>query len=178
VILVDGRGAVLFDFGVAATRREQVFGFTWQYWPPGVPAGTKGADPDLFAVGIVMCELLTGDHPYPKRNPHGGKRPDVSNLPPGLAEVLARAIDPNPSMRFETAAEFSDALAPFVDTTRKITVSRRGRYRRVEQLISEGKLDEAEDLCLPEWKRLTARIERAEELAKRVVDLGGRDRRW
>ncbi|MEA3501986.1 MAG: serine/threonine-protein kinase, partial [Actinomycetota bacterium] len=91
VILVEGRGVVLFDFGVAATRYTQLDGLTWAYWPPEVPGRTVESDPDLFAVGIILCELLTGEHPYPRNNPHGGRPPNVTHLPHGLRQVLGRA---------------------------------------------------------------------------------------
>jgi hypothetical protein len=37
-------------------------------------------------------------------------RPDV---PPGLADVVHRALSQDPAARFSTAAEFADALRPF-----------------------------------------------------------------
>ena len=161
VILVEDRGAVLFDFGVAATRRAQVDGLTPSYWPPGVEVGVSEPDPDLFGVGVILCELLTGEHPYPDKNPHGGRPPDTSQLPPGISRVLARAIDPDSAARFQSAEEFKAALEPYVDQDRTIDVSRHGVYRRVEQLIAAGKLDDAENLCLPQWKRLLGHINRA-----------------
>lgn len=160
VILVEERGAVLFDFGVAAGREEQIGGLTWQYWPPGLPAGSTNPDSDLFATGVILCELLTGTHPYPNRNPHTGEEPDTSRVPTALREILARSVDQDPDKRFASAAEFRRELEPFVDRRREIKVSRRDLYRRVERLISKGQLDEAEELCLPEWKRLVARIGR------------------
>ncbi|MCL1599194.1 MAG: serine/threonine protein kinase [Actinomycetia bacterium] len=164
VILVEGRGAILFDFGVAATRYTQLSGLTWPYWPPGVREGAVEPDPDLFAVGIILCELLTGEHPYPRSNPHGGEAPNVTHLPPGLREVLGRAIGPDPEIRYDTAEQFLDALAPFVESNQEITVSRHYRYRRAELHIAAGELDEAAALCLPEWKRLTSRIDRERQI--------------
>ncbi len=164
VILVEGRGAVLFDFGVAATRYTQRDGLTWNYWPPDVPSHVAEPDSDLFAAGIILCELLTGEHPYPRRNPHRGERPDVTRLPPGLRDVLRRAIDPNRRVRYETAEQFRDALGPFVNFDQEITVSRDDRYRTAERYAATGKLEEATNLCLPEWRSLTARIDSKRQL--------------
>lgn len=160
VILVEDRGAVLFDFGVAGTDESHVTGLTWEYWPPDLRIDAAGPDPDLFATGIILCELLTGEHPYPRRTPHAGVEPDVSKVPPGLRDIVAKAVSFEASTRFTSASEFRSALEPFVDREREIHITRRDLYRRVEQLISIGDLDEAEALCQPEWRRLLRNIER------------------
>lgn len=71
---------------------------------------------DLFAVGVVLYELLcNGHHPYP------GSRPMVSeavidpktirsDLAPGLTEFLKKACAPYRSERFTTAAEMKHVL--------------------------------------------------------------------
>lgn len=159
VIIVEGRGAVLFDFDVAAADHSQVDGFTWAYWPPGFPPGHAGPEPDLFAVGVILHELMTGDHPFPGRNPQDGHA-EIGDVPPAVRRILERALSADPANRYATAAEFREAIAPHVDANRTVAPSARDRYRRVEQLIAEGRLEEASELVLPEWKRLVARIER------------------
>lgn len=158
VILVEGRGGVLFDFGVAAVGGAGVNGVTFAYRPPGVPVGAADPDLDLFAAGVVLCELVMGRHPYPDRKPDGGEAPDLSTMPPGLAEVLGKAVDPDPAKRFGSAAEFMEALEPFVEVGAPVRVERRHLYRKVEQHIAAGEYDAAEAICLPEWKRLRQRI--------------------
>lgn len=158
VILVEGRGAVLYDFGVAAAEGGQIDGLTFAYWPPGVAKDSRSIDIDLFAAGLVICELLTGAHPYPDRNPHGGAQPDLSGLPAALQPILGRAVNPDPAARYTSADEFKAQLEDFVDTTRPISVSRRDLHARLVKLIAQGAYEEAWVLCPEAWKRMRARI--------------------
>ena len=133
VMLTDG-GAVLTDFGVAlglesAAARERltepgVSVGTPHYMPPEQvsgcePLGTRG---DLYALGCVAYEMLTGEPPFGGSTARaviarhvGAPPPDVRLLrpvlPPGFTPVLQRALAKQPADRFPTAVELSDALA-------------------------------------------------------------------
>ncbi len=79
---------------------------------------------DIYGLGCTMYFVLTGEVPYPngttteKLLQHSNapipslreRRPDA---PPELDAVLARAMAKKPDDRFQTPAEFADALLPF-----------------------------------------------------------------
>ncbi len=131
-VLVSRNGtAKLTDFGLATsasggmtvTRAGHVIG-TADYLAPerasGAPA-TPAAD--LYAVGVVLYEMLAGERPFTGDSPFAvaaahqnapvpplrERRPDV---PPALAAAVERALAKRPEERFASAEELRAALAP------------------------------------------------------------------
>ncbi len=128
----------LLDFGVSkfapsqvqrrAYTREGVVLGTPRYIAPEQWLDASRVDhrADLFSVGVLLYELLTGAFPYPGDNDADLFRNLVeraiepeppsrlrADLPPGLDAVVLRALEPMPAMRFPTAQDFLDALRPF-----------------------------------------------------------------
>lgn len=129
----------VFDFGIA-TFTEAVdkhaqavdltpTGFTMAtpyYASPEQIRGAKGRDPrvDLYAVGVIIYEMLTGHRPY-----EAGNFPDLCQLilkgevPPlrvfrkdisaEFEEVLMRSLASRPNDRYQTAMDMLWALVPF-----------------------------------------------------------------
>jgi serine/threonine-protein kinase len=120
---------VLGDFGVARSfievGPEQVMGKPF-YLSPEALDGHLTPTVDLWAVGVTLYELLTLQRPFVGRTPNEvftairacsfapvrSIRPEVPAVVEG---VLARAFDVDPAMRFRTAREFADELAPLYD---------------------------------------------------------------
>ena len=75
---------------------------------------------DLYSLGIVFVEILTGRPPFEATSPHQYilhhsrdtelKPIDFGNVPAGLQPVIARALERNREKRFANAREFADAL--------------------------------------------------------------------
>jgi serine/threonine protein kinase len=86
------------------------------YQPPGANYTRWDVSPDLFAVGVVLYQLLCdGGHPYPDAHPMVDEpvidpRTIRSDLNPDLAEFLVKACAPVHADRFTTAAEMQFSL--------------------------------------------------------------------
>jgi len=124
----------LLDFGFARVENDsdpkltQVHGDAFgtpQYMAPEQASGKGGvgAETDLYAVGVVLFELISGNPPY--TGPHGmavalkhllEEIPVLTpragfELPEGLDEVVYKALAKQPMDRFRSAAEMRRALA-------------------------------------------------------------------
>jgi serine/threonine protein kinase len=132
-ILVSARGEVkLFDFGIAKaanritqTEHGMVKGNVRFMSPEQARGEPVDGRSDLFAVGLVMYYALSGDALYTAdtaynllvkaaQGPGEKELSNVKSLPPQARRVLERALQPNPADRYQTAAEFAQALSPFI----------------------------------------------------------------
>ncbi len=129
-LLIEADGRVkLTDFGVAriqdsgeATRTQGSMVGTLKYMSPEQVQGQPiDARADLFAVGIVLYQLLTGKRPFDGDTDfaiiqqivgHVPAAPSTTNtlLPPAIDAVVARALAKKRDQRFSTAHEFALAL--------------------------------------------------------------------
>lgn len=86
------------------------------YQPPDASLSGWNASTDLFAVGVVLYQLLCdGNHPYPNSMPLvDGLVTDPRSFRPGLepdlAEFLMKACAPVSDRRFGAAEEMRRAL--------------------------------------------------------------------
>lgn len=185
IILVEDRGPVLVDFGVAAAMHEHSGGATDRYLPgdrrfggPAVPDG------DLFAVGVILHELLTGQHPYTDSSPYKGELAISGELPDGLAAVIRKAVAPKEADRFVSAAKFLNALvAAGIETPESSGLSApsqlAAQWQSVQDAMSEQRWDDARELCDPTWTELQSQIDLAEQSysnaasAEVLLSLGG-----
>lgn len=169
VILVEGRGPVLVDFGLAAGAGGGVSGGTMAYRPPDVAGDGSDPDVDLFAMGVVLHELLTGEHPYTERNPLTGEYVPSDELVGSIGEIVKRACAPRRDQRFGSTAEFIGALGALGIADVEIEVPVLGiveRLRAIEAAMSEQRWDDALELCDAEWVPIRERIERRRALAE------------
>jgi serine/threonine protein kinase len=117
-VILTRTGAKLLDFNIASRVGDEVKtqSGTPPYQPPDVNLTRWDVSPDLFAVGVVLYQLLCdGRHPYPNSMPMVAEpvidpRTVRSDLDPALAEFLIKACASLRADRFATAVEMQQAL--------------------------------------------------------------------
>ena len=129
ILIADGR-PLLTDFGIAhattystesLTRTGTLIG-TAQYMSPEQLEASRTIDgrADVFALGCVLYELLSGATPFAAptlpatlaklATENAPALPATSSANPALRGVLARALAKDPAERFATAHDFAIAL--------------------------------------------------------------------
>lgn len=129
LISKDGRIKVA-DFGLArniamgqtmTAESSVVLGSVSYLSPEQVQRGVADARSDIYAIGIVLFEMLTGDKPYSGETPiqiayrHVNDRiPNIqtinSSIPASVAELVYEATAPNPDLRPKDAEELLSKL--------------------------------------------------------------------
>jgi serine/threonine-protein kinase len=124
VKVIDFGMAQLGPFSGRISEHGQICG-TPAYMAPEQGAG-ETLDPraDIYSVGVVMFEMLTGMLPFVASTPAAlmirhmtAPRPDPRkiaphrNIPDVLAEICLQAMEIDPARRFQSAEAFEDALA-------------------------------------------------------------------
>lgn len=117
-VMVTPQGEVkLIDFGVArlfdpGKRTDTLKMGTAGYAPPEQYAGQGQTTPrsDIYALGVTLHELLTGDdptaHPFTFAPPHQLNRA----ISTALSAVVMRAVQLDPAARYPSARAFREAL--------------------------------------------------------------------
>lgn len=116
-LILSPNGLKLVDFNVSvrATDADQTFTGTPAYLLPEIGIMQWSPDFDIFATGIVLYELITGNHPYPNRQPSVQELPTDPNyyrddLRPEFVDILLRAVSCDASIRYHSARQFLSDL--------------------------------------------------------------------
>lgn len=117
-VMVCEDGTVkLMDFGISKlmdttrlTRPSIVMGTPF-YMPPEQLRDSANVDAraDIYSVGVVLYELLTGNVPTGIPKPASQLTREV---PPGLDPIVAKCVEPEPDNRYRSATELRAALRP------------------------------------------------------------------
>ncbi len=131
-IMLDSAGHIkIIDFGIAScsgSRRltfgklSQVMGSPDYISPEQVKNKRGDARSDLYALGVILYEMLTGATPFRGVNPFAVMNARLVSSPPppgeinaeispGLQAIVLRALERDPNLRYASAQEFAHNLS-------------------------------------------------------------------
>lgn len=141
VIIGEGDRVKVTDFGIARaigdatlTATGSVLGTAHYISPEQAGGGEVGPRADLYALGIVLYEMLTGSLPFTGDSALAVAMRHVSDdvpppselnpeVPPALDEVVDRATAKDPAARFADAREMVDALGATLERTGEVATT-------------------------------------------------------
>ena len=129
VLLGRGGAVKIADFGISSRLRDQRGGHmvagTAEYAPPEQLAGQScDVRADIYALGIMLHQLVTGRFPFAGRDADEARRwhesgaREFSGLSRPVAAVVAKACAVDRSDRFRTVADLRAALASVSTSSR------------------------------------------------------------
>jgi serine/threonine-protein kinase len=141
LVTADGRAKVT-DFGIArayadnppAGQRASVVWGTPHYYAPEQAAGAAPTPAsDVYSIGVLLYELLTGRLPFESDDPmqlasmHLTAQPPPLHalnpaVPAQLARIVMRALAKDPAQRYEDAGQLAQALAQYAAQSRAQTM--------------------------------------------------------
>jgi serine/threonine protein kinase len=124
VKITDFGTAKILQFGTAQT--SHVMGTPSYMSPEQVKGKPVDGRSDIFSLGVILYELMTGEKPFPGQNittviykiineePISPRSLD-STIHPGLSAVITHALAKDPAARFQNCQELLDALKNYHD---------------------------------------------------------------
>lgn len=129
VLMDDGGGAFITDFGIARLTREGNAGITTQgvvgtpaYMSPEQAQGKElDGRSDVYALGVMLFEMATGRRPFESQTPHSVAVMQVTQQPPmprklnpaistALESVILKSLKKNREDRYQTAFAMAEGL--------------------------------------------------------------------
>jgi tRNA A-37 threonylcarbamoyl transferase component Bud32/sugar lactone lactonase YvrE len=145
----------LIDFGIAKVEQSQMgrqtetwtFVGTINYVSPEQLLGKAGAASDLWALGVVAYELVTGERPFAPETPFHLYEMQRSErvvdparlrpgLPPAMGRAILRALSFHAGDRQNTPAEFAAEFAAGPGGAARLSPRVRGRLRRRRWVVA------------------------------------------
>src|SRR5215467_6450592 len=129
-IMITGNGTVkIMDFGIAksggqVTNTGQVLGTPNYMAPEQVKGRPLDGRSDLFSLGVILYEMMTGEKPFVGQNvttiiykivnetPIAPRELDVT-IHPGLSNVVTKALAKSPDDRYQSGAELAHDLEDY-----------------------------------------------------------------
>jgi len=121
-ILLQGNFPRITDFGIsriisAGSMSTVAMGSPF-YMSPESFDGSKSTQTDIWSAGVILYEMLTGEHPYRSETIFGLvsairqniPKPLPDNIPPGIRNVVETALQKDLAIRYQTAMDMRSAI--------------------------------------------------------------------
>lgn len=122
IMLLEDGTVKIMDFGIARFPRDEKINFkktvgsVYYISPEQASGGITDFKSDIYSVGIMMYEMLTGILPFEGKTPEVVAEKQINeypksplklnpSLPQGLVEIIFKAIKKNPQERYQSATE-------------------------------------------------------------------------
>lgn len=117
-------GIAKFTYEMGITATAQTIGSVHYISPEQACGKVTDGKSDIYSVGIVLYEMLTGKKPFDTDNPvtvavmqmnNQAELPRAvnSSIPVGMEEIVRKAIEKDPEQRYQSAAEMIKDLESF-----------------------------------------------------------------
>jgi serine/threonine protein kinase len=159
VLLQSRTHVLLADFGIARDLGQTHITTTGagigtvEYMAPEQAMGQTDTRSDIYSLGVVLYQMLTGRVPYTGSTPfqvlmqHNSEPlPDPRqlnpNLPPEVVSVLHLALAKDPNQRFQSAQELGRAFQQVGPDATTLLISNRSAQRPIVDLAArQGKIE-------------------------------------
>ncbi|MHC4203670.1 MAG: protein kinase domain-containing protein [Planctomycetota bacterium] len=147
---------------------------TVHYMAPEIGAGSYNRSIDIYALGVLLYEMLTGDVPFMGSSPaeilmkHMTNAPEVNNIDEPFAHVVKKALAKDPADRYQTIQEMVEDL--FGSENIRESVS---HFSPDELSVVAGRVAAKANIVetpRPERPRAEVAAEPTREVGKGVVD--------
>lgn len=127
-ILLQGETPRLADFGISRVMQTTAVSLTIvgtdAYMSPETFDGNRSVQTDIWAVGVVLYQLLTGKLPFAQDHPTERMfailmkdfDPLPAEIPNDLQNIIRKALAKNPAERYRAASDMSNDLKSFLYT--------------------------------------------------------------
>ncbi len=157
-VMLSGRHALVADFGIAkamtdATGRDRLktTGFplgTRAYMAPEQALGNRGVDhrADIYAVGALAYELLTGRAPFFETTPLPGSSGNSTavlhpvsryreSVPPALEQLVLRCLEQDAADRWQRAEDLLSPLEAMITPSGGVTLTGKALAGRIALVV-------------------------------------------
>ena len=129
IMLTEEQHVKVTDFGIAKgsgdkplTRTGVQIGTVWYMSPEQIKGGEVNAASDVYALGITLYEMVTGQVPFQSDSEYEIMKSHVEEVPRdpvsinsqlsrGLCDVILKALAKDPAQRYQSAEELRQALS-------------------------------------------------------------------